>query len=87
MFQNKAAVSAGARATHTIPQDFCRIFAEDQTALYLLSLVLTADSEKAEQCFVADWKTPSTGIQSGADSNLRGMPLISGRWDRTLAAC
>jgi hypothetical protein len=33
--------------------DFCRIFAEDMKNLYLLSLLLTADSEKAEQCFVS----------------------------------
>jgi hypothetical protein len=63
MLQNKAAVSAGARPTHTIPQDFCRIVAEDLTALYLLSLVLTADSEKAEQCFVA-------GLEDSIHGNL-----------------
>src|SRR6516225_12066480 len=33
--------------------DFSRIFAEDMNNLYLLALVLTADSEKAEQCFVS----------------------------------
>jgi DNA-directed RNA polymerase specialized sigma24 family protein len=33
--------------------DFSRIFAEDMKNLYLLALVLTADSEKAEQCFVS----------------------------------
>jgi hypothetical protein len=33
--------------------DFCRIFAEDMTGLYRLSLLLTADAEKAEQCFMA----------------------------------
>ena len=33
--------------------DFCRIFAEDMKNLYLLSLVLTADPLKAEQCFVS----------------------------------
>lgn len=33
--------------------DFCRIFAEDMKNLYLLALVLTADSEKAQQCFVS----------------------------------
>ncbi|HEV3038564.1 MAG TPA: hypothetical protein VHA33_12390 [Candidatus Angelobacter sp.] len=33
--------------------DFCRIFKEDMKNLYLLSLLLTADPEKAEQCFVA----------------------------------
>jgi hypothetical protein len=33
--------------------DFCRIFKEDMKHLYLLSLVLTSDPTKAEQCFVA----------------------------------
>ena len=33
--------------------DFCRIFAEDMKNLYLLALVLTADPEKAERCFVS----------------------------------
>jgi hypothetical protein len=32
--------------------DFCRIFAEDMNSLHLLALLLTADSAKAEQCFV-----------------------------------
>jgi hypothetical protein len=71
MFQKKAVVSAGARPTHTIPQDFCRIFAEDQTALYLLSLVLTADSEKAEQCFVA-----------GLEDSIHGNPVFK-EWARS----
>jgi hypothetical protein len=33
--------------------DFCRIYNEQMTSLYLLSLLLTADPEKAEQCFVS----------------------------------
>jgi DNA-directed RNA polymerase specialized sigma24 family protein len=33
--------------------DFCRIFNSDMSSLYLLSLLLTGDPEKAEQCFVA----------------------------------
>jgi hypothetical protein len=32
--------------------DFCRIFHGEMTSLYLLSLLLTADSEKAERCFL-----------------------------------
>jgi hypothetical protein len=42
--------------------DFCRIFAEDMKDLYLLSLLLTADPEKAEQCFVS-------GLDDCADGN------------------
>jgi hypothetical protein len=33
--------------------DFCRIFNADMSSLYLLSLLLTGDHAKAEQCFVA----------------------------------
>jgi hypothetical protein len=32
--------------------DFCRIFIEQMNNLYLLSLLLTADPQKAEKCFV-----------------------------------
>ena len=35
------------------PADFERIFTEDMSALYLLSLLLTGDRDKAEECFVA----------------------------------
>lgn len=42
--------------------DFCRIFAENMKNLYLLSMVLTADSDKAEQCFV-------TGLEDCANGN------------------
>jgi hypothetical protein len=33
--------------------EFCRTFAEDMNSTYLLSLLLTADSTKAEECFVS----------------------------------
>jgi hypothetical protein len=33
-------------------EDFCRIFEKDMNRLYLLSLLLTADKELAEKCFV-----------------------------------
>jgi hypothetical protein len=32
--------------------DFCEIFTEEMHSLYLLSLLLTADKDKAERCFV-----------------------------------
>jgi hypothetical protein len=32
--------------------DFCRAFTDELQSLYLLSLLLTADNDKAEQCFV-----------------------------------
>ena len=42
--------------------DFCRIFDKDMSSLYLLSLLLTGDHEKAEQCFVA-------GLENAANRN------------------
>lgn len=42
------------QATHYASiQDFCRIFTEKMDSLYWLGFLLTADHEKAEQCFVA----------------------------------
>jgi hypothetical protein len=32
--------------------DFCEIFTEEMHSLYLLAFLLTADNDKAEQCFV-----------------------------------
>ncbi len=72
MFQKKEnGVSGGARATYAARKDFCRIFAEDQTSLYLLSLVLTANSEKGEQCFVA-----------GLEDSIHGNPVFK-EWARS----
>jgi hypothetical protein len=48
-----SSVSNGASTTYAIAGDFCRIFAQDMNRLYLLSFLLTADREKAEQCFVS----------------------------------
>src|SRR6266849_3272262 len=67
MFDKKkeGGVSASTRPSYAVPGDFCRIFAEDKNALYLLSLLLTADSEKAEQCFVA-----------GLEDSIHGNPVF-----------
>jgi hypothetical protein len=53
--------------------DFCRIFDEDMNGLYLLSLLLTADREKAEQCFV-----------SGLEDAVEGNPVFK-EWARSWA--
>jgi hypothetical protein len=53
--------------------DFCRIFEEDMSGLYLLSFLLTADREKAEQCFV-----------SGLEDAVEGNPVFKG-WARSWA--
>src|ERR1700746_2043568 len=46
-------VSLSGSSDRTTGADFCRIFAEDRSSLFLLGLLLTANPEKAEQCFVA----------------------------------
>jgi hypothetical protein len=53
--------------------DFCRIFKEDMSGLYLLSFLLTADREQAEQCFV-----------SGLDDSVQGNPVFK-EWARSWA--
>jgi len=39
-------------AEYAVAGDFCQIFDQDMSSLYLLALLLTGDHEKAEQCFV-----------------------------------
>jgi len=53
--------------------DFCRIFAEDMENLYFLALVLTADPDRAEQCFVSGLDDCATGNQ------------VFGEWARSWA--
>jgi DNA-directed RNA polymerase specialized sigma24 family protein len=53
--------------------DFQRIFDEDMNSFYALSLLLTADREKAEQCFV-----------SGLDGAVDGNPVFK-EWARSWA--
>jgi hypothetical protein len=36
--------------------DFCRIYVEQMNSLYLLSLLLTADPQEAEQCFLSGFE-------------------------------
>jgi DNA-directed RNA polymerase specialized sigma24 family protein len=40
-------------AEYATSADFCQIFDKDMSSLYLLSLLLTGDHKKAEECFVA----------------------------------
>jgi hypothetical protein len=53
--------------------DFCRIFRQDMQNLYRLSFLLTADPDKAEQCFV-----------SGLDDCATGNPVFR-EWGRSWA--
>jgi hypothetical protein len=53
--------------------DFHQIFSDEMEGLYLLSLLLTADREKAEQCFV-----------SGVEDSVNGNPVFK-EWARSWA--
>src|SRR6516165_5116364 len=53
--------------------DFCRIFQEDMSALYLLALLLNADHCKAEACFTRSLEDCFTG------------PPVFVEWARTWA--
>jgi hypothetical protein len=43
-------------------QDFCKLFIEDMDRLYLLSLLLTGNQDKAEQCFLESLDECLNGI-------------------------
>ncbi len=53
--------------------DFRHVFNDDMNGLYLLSFLLTADHEKAEQCFV-----------SGLEDSVEGRPVFK-EWARSWA--
>ena len=53
--------------------DFRRVFDQDMNSLYLLSFLLSADREKAEQCFV-----------SGLEDAVEGNPVFK-EWARSWA--
>src|SRR5437667_316535 len=53
--------------------DFCEIFSKDMNSLYLLSLLLAGDHERAEQCFVS------------ALGNATGRRTLFKEWARTWA--
>jgi hypothetical protein len=53
--------------------DFSQIFHDEMEGLYLLSFLLTADREKAEQCFV-----------SGIEDSIKGNPVFK-EWARSWA--
>lgn len=42
-------------------EDFCRIFEKDMNRLYLLSLLLAADAELAQKCFVSGLEDSKSG--------------------------
>src|SRR5437870_6933590 len=60
-------------AAYANSDDFRRIFDDDMNSLYLLAFLLTADREKAEQCFV-----------SGLEDAVGGNPVFK-EWARSWA--
>jgi hypothetical protein len=59
--------------TYASSGDFRRIFHEETDSLYRLSFLLTADHEKAEQCFV-----------SGFEDSVKGSPVFK-EWTHSWA--
>jgi DNA-directed RNA polymerase specialized sigma24 family protein len=49
----KSRIDAGKADEFATSEEFCKLFTEDVAGLYLLSFVLTANHETAEQCFAA----------------------------------
>ena len=72
IFASKYADVPG-KSRYATAADFCRIFENDMDRLYLLSLLLTANAELAEKCFVA-------GLETSKDSN----PVFKG-WAQSWA--
>lgn len=58
---------------YVVPGDFCRVFETAMPNLHLLALLLTAEADKAEQCFVA-----------GLEDCLQGN-LVFKEWSRSWA--
>jgi hypothetical protein len=72
MFRRKESQRARERATeYATCKDFQQIFKEDMAGLHLLAYLLTADQQKAEQCFVA-----------GLEDSIHGNPVFK-QWART----
>src|SRR5258705_13591313 len=72
-FLNKGHIDAAKADEHATSEDFRKLFTEDMTGLYLLSLLLTANNEKADQCFVA-----------GVEDTEKGNPVFK-EWVRYCA--
>ena len=72
MFRWKNNRNAQEKATaYATRRDFQEIFTEDMAGLHLLAFLLTADADKAEQCFVG-----------GLESSIDGNPVF-GQWARS----
>lgn len=54
--------AANTKSNYATGQNFCELFADNVKSFYLLSFLLTANSEMAEQCFVAGLDNCVDGI-------------------------
>ncbi len=59
---NRKRVANSETRKYASARDFCRVFAHDMNVLYRLSFLLTADHQKAEQCFIA-------GVEDSVNNN------------------
>jgi DNA-directed RNA polymerase specialized sigma24 family protein len=69
--RKKSGRTEAAAAEYATRSDFQEIFTEDMAGLHLLAFLLTADAEKAEQCFVA-----------GLEESIRGNAVFR-QWARS----
>jgi len=66
-------ITTGSLNNYATSNDFCRVFTEEMSNLYLLCFLLTGDHEKAEQCFV-----------NGLENSVKGNPVFK-EWARSWA--
>jgi len=66
-------VPLGEAQGYATSRDFCALFNQEMSSLYLIALLLTGDHAKAEQCFVG-------GLQASLDGN----PVFK-QWARSWA--
>jgi hypothetical protein len=59
---------ANTKSDYATCEDFCKLFANNVKRLYLLSFLLTADPQKAEQCFVSGLDDCMNGISAFQES-------------------
>jgi hypothetical protein len=50
--QAQLQIAEGGATPYAAAADFGEVFTEEMHSLYLLSFLLTADKDKAEQCFI-----------------------------------
>jgi uncharacterized membrane protein YebE (DUF533 family) len=50
--QTQLQIAEGGATPYAAAADFCEVFTEEVHSLYLLSFLLIADKDKAEQCFI-----------------------------------